>query len=234
MEQIIPTNENITVADVLNMFAETDRRFKETARQFAETDKRFKETDKKFEETDKKFKETDRQFKESDRKFEQTIHELKEMFAKTDKQLKRTDKKINALTSRWGDFVESLVAPSVEKMFKKRGIEITSVHQHVRIRKNGKETEIDILGINGEYAVVIEAKSRLSVDDVNEHIKRLQNFKFFFPEYKDRKVIGAVAGIKIDTGADRYAYKKGLFVIAQSGETVKILNNKNFMPEYWG
>ena len=220
MAQAISTNAHLTVADVLNMFAETDRRFKET----------------------------DRQFKESDRKFEQTIRELKEMFAKTDKQLektdkqmketdkqlKRTDKKINALTSRWGDFVESFVAPSVEKMFKKREIEITSVHQHVRIRKNGKETEIDILGINGEYAVVIEAKSRLSVDDVNEHIKRLQNFKSFFPEYKDRKVIGAVAGIKIDTGADRYAYKKGLFVIAQSGETVKILNNKNFLPECWG
>jgi len=223
------------------MFAETDRRFKETARQFKETDKKFKESDRKFEqtihelkqmfaETSKQMKETDKQLKETDKQIKETDKQMKE----TDKQLKRTDKKINALTSRWGDFVESLVAPSVEKMFKERGIEITSVHQHVRIRKQGRETEIDILGINGEYAVVIEAKSRLSVDDVNEHIKRLQNFKFFFSEYKDRKVTGAVAGIKIDTGADRYAYKKGLFVIAQSGKTVKILNNKNFMPECWG
>ena len=119
-------------------------------------------------------------------------------------------------------------------MFGGRGIEITSVHQHVRIRRKGMETEIDILGINGEYAVVIEAKSRLSVDDVNEHIERLKKFKLFFPEYKDRKVIGAVAGIKIDKGADRHAYKKGLFVIAQSGETVKILNDEKFTPEYWG
>ena len=202
------------------MFAETDKIVKENAKQMKENDikltKMFAETDRRFQETSKQIKETGKQLE------------------KTDKQLKKTDKKINALTSRWGDFVESLVAPYVEKMFKKREIEITSVHQHVRIRKDGKETEIDILGINGEYAVVIEAKSRLSVDDVNEHIKRCQNFKSFFPEYKDRKVIGAVAGIKIDTGADRYAYKKGLFVIAQSGETVKILNNKNFMPECWG
>ena len=50
------------------------------------------------------------------------------------------------------------------------------------------------------------------------------------PEYADRKVIGAVAGIIIDEGADKFAYKIGLFVIVQSGETVKITNDDEFSP----
>lgn len=66
-----------------------------------------------------------------------------------------------------------------------------------------------------------------------KHLKQLDKFEAFFPEYRDRKVLGAVAGIAIDEGADRYAYKKGLFVIGQRGETVCILNDEKFRPTAW-
>lgn len=80
---------------------------------------------------------------------------------------------------------------------------------------------------------VIEVKSTLSVDDVNEHLQSLSEFKFFFPEYADRKVVGAVAGIVIDKGAGGCAYQSGLFVVGHSGETVKILNDEKFVPRTW-
>ncbi|MBX2864743.1 MAG: hypothetical protein KTR27_14430 [Leptolyngbyaceae cyanobacterium MAG.088] len=35
----------------------------------------------------------------------------------------------------------------------------------------------------------------------------LQNFKLTFPVYRDDHIYGAVAGIEIDAGADRDAYK---------------------------
>ena len=60
---------------------------------------------------------------------------------------------------------------------------------------------------------------------MRDHSERLEKFKLFFPEYADRKVIGAVAGIIVDEGADKFAYKRGLFVIEQSGETVEITND---------
>lgn len=61
----------------------------------------------------------------------------------------------------------------------------------------------------------------------------MAEFKQFFPEYQDRRVFGAVAGIVIDEGADRYAYQNGLFVIGEKGETVKILNDQKFTPKVW-
>ncbi|KJU85339.1 hypothetical protein MBAV_002467, partial [Candidatus Magnetobacterium bavaricum] len=61
----------------------------------------------------------------------------------------------------------------------------------------------------------------------------LSRFKEAFDEYAGRIVIGAVAGIVIEEGVDRYAYHKGLFVIGQRGDTVRILNDGKFVPRHF-
>jgi hypothetical protein len=61
----------------------------------------------------------------------------------------------------------------------------------------------------------------------------LNIFRQFFPEYTHKQLYGAVAGIDIEEGADKYAYRLGLFVLAQAGETVAILNNDDFQPRSW-
>ncbi|MFQ5976326.1 MAG: DUF3782 domain-containing protein [Candidatus Hydrothermarchaeales archaeon] len=189
---------------------------------FQEVWKLFEESSRQFKETREMFKEAEKRSKEADRRSEEA-----------EKRSKELDKKIEALTGKWSKFVEGLIAPAAEKLFKKCGIEVDTIYQRVRKHKNGKQIEIDILAINGEYAVLIEAKSTLGVGDVNEHIKRLKKFKGFFPEYRDRKVVGAVAGIVIEEGADKYAYNNGMYVIGQSGETVRILNDRRFKPKVW-
>ena len=176
---------------------------------FQEVWKLFAETDKKLE---KLFKETDTQFKE------------------TAAQFKATDKRIGEMTGKWSRFVEGLVAPAAERLFQERGIHVERVYQRVKAHKNGAGLEVDILAVNEEYAVLIEAKSTLGVDDVRDHRDRLKTFKMFFPEYADRKVVGAVAGIVIEEEADTCAYRQGFFVIAQSGEIVTILNDETFQP----
>lgn len=198
---------------------EIEKGFQEVWKLFAETDRRFKETDRQFKETAERFKETDRQFKETDEK-------LARLFSDT-------DRKIGALTGKWSRFVEGLVVPAVERLFRERDIHVDMVSQRVRRRKNGEGIEIDVLAVDGKHAVLIEVKSTLGVDDVREHLERMQKFKRFFPEYSDRQVVGAVGGIVIEDGVDRFAYKNGLFVIAQSGDTVNILNDEKFTPKVW-
>jgi len=179
-----------------------------------------------FRETSERFKETDRRFKETDKRIERLSQE-------TDKKIAEVSKTVAALTGKWGRFVEGLIAPGTISMFKERGIGVEKVYQRVKAHKDGREIEIDILAINKEYAILIEAKSSLGISDIDEHIERLKAFKRFFPEYSDRKVVGAVAGITIEEEADRYAYRHGLFVIGQSGQTVRILNDKKFRPKVW-
>ena len=47
------------------------------------------------------------------------------------------------------------------------------------------------------------------------------------------QLYGAVAGIGIEVGADRYAYRRGLFVMTQSDDDIIILNDSNFQPKTW-
>jgi hypothetical protein len=179
------------------------------------------------------FKETDKEIKETNKGIKETDRILTEKFKETDKKIAQMSSKVDALTGKWGRFVEGLIVPAVESLLNARGIEVDKVFQRVNAHKNGKGMEVDILAIDKEYAVLIEAKSTLGVDDVKEHVQRLKGFKDFFPEYGEKKVLGCVAGIVIDEGADRYAYREGLFVIGQTGETVVILNDDKFKPKFW-
>jgi len=182
---------------------------------FRETDEKFRRTDEKFRRTDEKFRRTDEKFRRTDEKFEETRN------------------LVYALTGKWSRFVEGLVAPAAIRMFEDRGIKIEHVSQRVRVRRNGDEIEIDILGVNNKDVLAVEVKSTLGVEDVKEHIERLGKFRRFFPEYKDKQLLGAVAGIVFEGDSDRFAYKQGLYVIGQTGDTVRILNDEKFEPKRW-
>jgi RecB family endonuclease NucS len=95
--------------------------------------------------------------------------------------------------------------------------------------------EIDILATNKDSVIVVEVKTTLKVEDVNDFIsEKLSRFFEFFPKYKGMTLYGAVAGIRIEESADRYAYRKGLFVLTLSGEgMVVILNDEKFRPNEW-
>lgn len=175
-----------------------------------------KELEKSIQEIWNLFKETDEKFKETDKGM-----------GRLEKIVENTSRAVHDLTGKWSRFVEGLIAPATERLFKERGIEVDKVFQRVKTHRNGDEMEVDILAINGEYAVLIEAKSTLKIEDVKEHIERLGKFKTFFPEYRERKVVGAVGGIVIEEDSDKYAYRNGLFVIGESGETAVILKGKN-------
>jgi len=137
------------------------------------------------------------------------------------------------LGGRWGEFVEGLIEPACIDMFTKRGIPVDDVFSRARRKRGGQTMEIDLLVANTVAAVLVEVKSNLRVEDVHNHLERLDQFKIFFPRYADCMAYGAVAGIVIDADADQFAINKGLFVIAQSGESVHIVNDENFVPKIW-
>jgi hypothetical protein len=87
--------------------------------------------------------------------------------------------------------------------------------------------------VNGNQAILIETKSALSVQDVSEHLERLARFKKLFPQYRDFQTMGALAAMVVPDDAARHAYRKGLFVLGQSGDTVTIRNDRTFQPAVW-
>ncbi len=211
--QIQSSSENNNFERVLALIEATSRQIRETDRVLSE----------KFKETDEKFKETDRVLSE---KFKETDRVLSENF-------KKTEQLVGRLSNRWGEFVEGMVSPAIINMFDKRNIAIDRVFNRVKAHKNGDTMEIDIIGANSDYVTVTEVKSKLLSGDVKDFVKKLGRFKKFFPEYSDKNVVGAVAGITIDDSVINFAVTHGLFVIAQKGESVAIVNSSDFVPKTW-
>lgn len=123
--------------------------------------------------------------------------------------------------------------PAAVRLFRERGIEVKEISSDVSLQTGQDGIEIDILVVNTTQAIAIEVKSKLSQDDVDEHLERLAKFKRLLPRYQPFQILGAVAAMVIPADVARYAYRQSLFVIAQSGEDLKILNDAKFKPKIW-
>ena len=190
----------------------------------------FKETDEKFKETDEKFKENNER---ADKEFEETKRLIREMSMATDRKIKEVSASIGKLGNRLGDFIEDAVRPAAVRLFQSRGIIVHEVQQNVSVQRGEEGLEIDLMVVNDTEAVAVECKSNLKIDDVNEHLERLDKLKRLLPRYAGFKVMGAVAAMVIPDNVARYAASKGLFVIGQSGEDMTIRNEKDFKPAVW-
>jgi hypothetical protein len=216
-------SEAITIANIYKLFERTEAQFaefqKEAERRNVEAERRSAEAEQRNAEADRRNAEAERRSAEADR----TMEELKKL-------VRATTEAVNNLTTPLCLFTEEMLEPAVVQLFQERGIDVTQTMSRLKSKRPGAAMEIDILAVNGSELVAVECKSRLSKDDVDDFLDRLQRFKLAFPQFRDFQVYGAVAGIEIDQGIDSYAYRRGLFVIKQSGETVKIINDAQFRP----
>jgi hypothetical protein len=201
--------ESITLADIYALFqasqAEADRRFAEADRRAAEANRLAAE-----------------RAAEADRRLQQL-----------EKVAANTSREVAGLTTRWGQFVENLVEPAVVRLFQERGIQVKETARRMTSNRLDAPMEIDIWAVDGDVAVAIEVKSRLSRGDVDGFLDTLNRFRLAFPHYGDYRIYGAVAAIEIDRGVDRYAYQRGLWVIKQTGDTVTLANDTDFQPRSW-
>jgi len=189
-----------------------------------------KETERKFQESEHRLQETERLLKEQSHA---TDRLLKEQSQATDRKIQQVSQQIGKLGNRLGEFVEWQVRPAALRLFQARGIAVHELSADVSIQRDGEGMEIDLLAINSTEAVLIEVKSKLTQADVDEHLERLGKFKRLMPRYQDVQAMGAVAAMVVPDDVARYAYRQGLFVMAQSGDNVVILNDAQFQPRAW-
>jgi hypothetical protein len=180
-----------------------------------------------------------RGFKETDERLAQHRRELDEQLEKhrreSDKRIERIHqqigKELGGVTESLSRFSEQEVLAAVKRLFNKRGIPLDHFFRNLVGPLDGETMETDVIAVGPEHAVLIEVKLRLRQADVKEFLeKKLPRFFEFFPNLQRPVLYGGVAGMSIDEDADRYAYKQGLFVIGQSGDSLRIINDKKFKP----
>ncbi len=146
-----------------------------------------KETDKQLKETDKHLKETDKQLKETDRQLS--------------KQIKELGKQIGGLGRKFGSFTEGLALPSMQRILQEK-FNMEVISPSVRIHKDGKDIEIDVLAYANSTTnevYVVEVKSHLREEGIFQLQRIMDNFRRFFPEHNGKKLYGILAAVDMTT-----------------------------------
>ena len=157
--------------------------------------------------------------------------QLKEMA----KQQKETDKQLGKLGKRMGEVVEYMVAPNLREKFRELGYDFPKANPNsdVSDKTNNIFLEIDVMLENGDKAMLVEVKTKLTTEHVKSHIERLEKMRKYADFRGDKRpFLGAVAGVVMTPNVKDYALKQGFFVVEPSGETFNITppNNK---PKEW-
>lgn len=157
------------------------------------------------------------------------------LFKETDRKMQETDRKIKELsalfTSQWGKLVESLVEGDLVKLLREKGLQVERTFQRVRGNHDGENYEYDIIAANGDEIVVVEVKTTLRVEDVNDFHRKVWKAKQYMPEYAGKKIYGGVAFITTEGSSDRMAEKLGFYVIRATGSSSSIVNKQDFSPK---
>lgn len=221
--------ETLDFEKVWLMFKESDKQMQETGKQIQETSKQMqemkKELDRRSEESDKNFQQTREFFVESERHYREEMSRLERAAQR------RINKLEELFTGQWGKLVESLVEGKLIELLKNRGIDVQETY--TRVVSERRDMEIDIIAANGKDVVVVEVKTTLKLDKVDDFLEKLEKFRSTFRRFNEENVFGAIAYLRDDTSAAKYAQKSGLFVIKATSDSAKIVNSKTFKPRTW-
>lgn len=163
------------------------------------------------------------------------LDEIREIIKETQIIQKESTKEMRKLEKlfqgQWGKLMESLVEGDLVNLLKKWKITVDYTYTRVKGKYDNKDYEIDIIARNSIEVVAVEVKTTLIPDDVNYFLEKLKVIKEVFKDFKDMKLYGAVAFLRVESEANIYAERKGLFVIQATGSSASKRNDKNFKPE---
>ena len=198
-------------------YASSDRFEREAARRQTEWDKQQAE---RRAEWDKQKAEWDRQQAERDRRFD------------------RLSENVGGLNRSMGELVETLIAARLWEKFSAYPYNLQRAYQRIPIydENNKVLTDIDILLVDGEWAMAVEVKREADrTDEVERHIKRMGRIQKYPPALvTGKKLLGAIAGGVVSPDVMEEAHAAGFFVLELKGEAVELLPPPaGFKPMEW-
>ena len=153
---------------------------------------------------------------------------------KTDRQMRETDQRLRCLedrfTSPWEQLVESLHGSDLAKLLRERSLEVAAISAGFRCVSDPERREVDVLATTKEEAVAVTVRTTLATQDVDEILGLLVALPSLTQYFRGLRLHGAVAYLRENQGAARYAAQEGLFVIRATGGGTTIINPPAFRP----
>lgn len=143
------------------------------------------------------------------------------------------NRKWGEMANKLGTITEDLVAPSLPRIVREEfDLEVTDLMVRRKKKlKDGRVKEYDAIAAAGGYVFVNSTKSSLKNIDADRFIEDLQEFREFFSEFSDYKLIGVLASLSVEESFIRYAENKGFLVLSVGDQLMEVKNTKGFKPK---
>jgi len=147
----------------------------------------------------------------------------------TDRILKESSAELNEKLGKYinlfGEVTEYTMAPKLREKFTEFGFTFPKAERNVSIRDytNNIFLEIDVMLENGDYAMLVEIKTKLTVERINDHIDRLEKMRKYADLHGDKRTfLGAVAGVVVTDKERKHALDQGFYLIEPAGQDLSI------------
>ncbi len=180
-----------------------------------------------------------RDFKDEMKVFKDEMSDFKDemkVFKDEAREINRDmNRKWGEMANKLGTITEDLVAPSLPRIIKEEfDLEVSDlIVRRKKKLKDGRVKEYDTIAIGGGYIFVSSAKSSLKNADAVKFVHDIKEFREFFPEFSDYKLIGVLASLYVDEGFVKHAEKKGFMVLSVGDQLMEVKNTKGFKPKEW-
>jgi hypothetical protein len=184
----------------------------------------------------KEMQESREQFRKEMQEFRETLKETERLMKEDDRRLKEEfNERLGALTNLFGDLTEAMVAPKIRKKFEEIGLYFPKASRNIEFKDkvNNIAFEVDIMLEDGEKAMLIEVKTKLTIERINYHLTRLEKMHKYADLHGDKRTfLGAVAGIVVTDEIRDYALSQSFYFIEYAGETFYLTPPKD-EPKEW-
>jgi hypothetical protein len=180
-------------------------------------------------------KENAEQQKEIDRIMKENAEERKKDAEEWKESKENFNKRLGEYINLFGEVTEYMMAPKLREKFRELGLDFPQTSRNTKVNdiENGISFETDVKLENGDKAMLVEVKTKLTFERINKHIERLEKMRMYANLHGDKRTfLGAVAGVVVTDEARNYALSQGFFVIEPAGENF-IITTPNGKPKEW-
>lgn len=161
----------------------------------------------------------------------QSQEETRRQFQETGQFLKEVGKQIGGLGEKFGSFTEGLALPSMSRILQEDfGMQV--VAPRIKARNNGHSLEIDVLAYSNtsDDVYVVEVKSHLREDSLEQMHRILREFRTFFPVHRDKKIYGILAAVDAPDSIREKVLREGIYLARVHDGHFEVQVPESFQP----
>ena len=177
-----------------------------------------------FQETDKKFKELADEHKKTELAQQKTELEID----RVSKLVDNLTKNIDGIGKSNGFVAETLISNTIENSPSLNGWKFNRITKDFQPNdiKNHISEQYDMLLEKDDLIAIIEIKYNAKSSDIKDLVnKKIPNYKKLYPN-ENRNIVGIMACLTFNKYTLEFAKKKGIYMISQSGEVLKVENSE--------